>query len=49
MFSPRISATSAVILLQTIPVAGKTYLFRVPYYGFYIYVLKKVGFGRPRY
>ena len=28
-----------------VPVAGKTYLFRVPYYGFYIKLQKKVGFG----
>ena len=26
-----------------LPVAGKTYFFRVPYEGFYIWVLKKVG------
>ena len=27
-----------------LPVAGKTFLFRLPYYGFYISVLRKVGF-----
>ena len=33
----------------TLPVAGKTYLFRrVPYYDFYIQFLKKVGFGGQR-
>ena len=30
-------------LYYTLPVAGKAYLFRVPYYGFYIQFLKKVG------
>ena len=29
--------------LYTLPVAEKTYHFRVPYYGFYIWFLKKVG------
>ena len=31
------------------PTCGrKNHLFRVPYYGFYIEFLKKVGFGGPR-
>ena len=31
--------------VQSLPVAEKTYLFRVPYYGFYIWFLKKEVFS----
>ena len=31
------------LVQYTTPVAEKTYLFRVPYYGFYIWFLRKVG------
>ena len=36
MCRARSPPTPSPINSQTLPVAGKTYLFRVPYYGFYI-------------